>query len=246
MLWGPPMWDAAGVPRESCLHAPHGSAGNGGSKWVKTARSLIPCGPQGWSQGATAPCTQSRDGPKSSVVPEPLWSPGMLPVWDGSMHKEPGWSPGMLLSGTALCTHRARLVSNPSVVPDHTRSPGTLLRGDMSACTRSQAGPRSRRGHQGCSEDSTPPARRGQPWPLPARGWGPAEPVPHLPFATRQQVAPVASWQLNAAGRKGRSPWKHAAKRGEWLLPLKHTVSSCDHRGGCTGVVCGECGDEGA
>lgn len=33
-----------------------------------------------------------------------------------------------------------------------------------------------------------------------------------------------------AAGRKARSPWKHAAKLGEPLLPLKRSVNSSDHR----------------
>lgn len=40
------------------------------------------------------------------------------------------------------------------------------------------------------------------PWPSLDQGWGPAKPVPHLPFISHQQVTLVGSWWLNHCGKE--------------------------------------------
>lgn len=82
----------------------------------------------------------------------------------------------------------------------------------------------------------------GLPWPLPAHGQGTRR--ARSPPALRRTPTSLSGSKLAAQSLregKGRSPWKHAAKLGERLLPSKGGMSLSDHqtrmkRGGLWGA----------
>lgn len=69
------------------------------------------------------------------------------------------------------------------------------------------------------------PHTEGCPCPLLAQHQGPAEPIPHLPFTTRQRVAPVASWRLNCCGKERAVAMETRCQIGrEQLLDLQRGI----------------------
>lgn len=171
-------------------------------------------------RGRRSACTWSQEGPQPSYSPQGCSHGGRLCVCRAPTTS---WSPPTC--GPQRCSRGDGSVHTQkqpdplhAAIPNCLQSPAMLPRGDGSTHTRSlgmlpSEGWLHARTEPGCSQIPRAPTgyssagqlhphAQGCPCPLLAQHQGPAEPIPHLPFTTRQRVAPVASWRLYCCGKE--------------------------------------------